>query len=297
MFSYGNDENRNLSKYDDMSAEQLQKLLNSDFYALDAKLSAEEIIYLSNLLAQREETEKSETVPDTAKMWQRFKEDYVETGANKQPALPKHRHISRENSRRLKRKYLKRLLLAAIIAAFIAALAVTATSYRDLWDVFPEEKKGIFKFKNYDQEFIQYNNDELMEKHAPRFSDLNLAVELLGIDEQIIPTWLPKGFEPALIEIHRSEFITSVYSKYRNGDNYLSIDIGSQFFGTSPNFEVDEGSATEYVSNGKTHYLATNEGRNVAFWTSGPFYVELAGDVTQDDLCKMIDSVYKSPKK
>ena len=75
MFSYGNDENRNLSKYDDMSAEQLQKLLNSDFYALDAKLSAEEIIYLSNLLAQREETEKSETVPDTAKMWQRFKED------------------------------------------------------------------------------------------------------------------------------------------------------------------------------------------------------------------------------
>lgn len=86
---------------------------------------------------------------------------------------------------------------------------------------------------------------------------------------------------------------------YTRGEDSLvaQIDVYLQHEGSIQdhfvNFQKDEGDPIPYEAGGVTHLLATNVGRPVALWASGPAECAICGDITMDELKRMIDSIYE----
>ena len=71
---------------------------------------------------------------------------------------------------------------------------------------------------------------------------------------------------------------------------HLPKEDGS--FGGYGHFQKDEGDPIPYESGGITHLLSTNAGRSVALWANGPAECAVSGDITMEELQKIIDSIY-----
>ena len=69
-------------------------------------------------------------------------------------------------------------------------------------------------------------------------------------------------------------------NEYRSGDNF-------------GDWQKDEGDPVPYEAGGVTHLLATNVGRPVGLWASGPAECAISGDITMEELKEMIDSIYE----
>lgn len=290
---------KNYSKYDNLSTAELDALLDMNLTVSEGVLDIDEELYITEVLLKRNEIENTFDIPNTEESLKNFKEKFVNNKSNElyfdyeQSTNNNIIKIKKRGHRPSRKKYLRSLVIAAIVVVLILSLSITSVAYQNIWDTFAQWAKGTLKFINPDQQYIADNRLELTKNHLPQLDDLHSALQMLKIEEPLAPNWLPDGFEPKLIEIHRSEFTTSVFAKFANGDRYLSIDIGSTFFGTSPTFEIDENSVTEYLSNNTKHYIATNYGRINATWTSGTYYIEISGDITKKELISIIDSIYE----
>lgn len=65
------------SKYDSFSTEELEELLGKDLYASENQLSADEILYITNILLERDKENKRYDIPDVEESWKQFVEKYM----------------------------------------------------------------------------------------------------------------------------------------------------------------------------------------------------------------------------
>ena len=147
----------------------------------------------------------------------------------------------------------------------------------------------------FNDELIIYLDSEKNDdtESTGRIKDLQELMSALGVNEPVVPLWLPEGFVLSKLDVNSSLdnlFITAVYT---NGDKSIIFGIESMLRGTSPDIQMDEGNITPYESGGITHYLTSNMGVIKAIWANEFYCMELFGDLTKEELCKMIDSVYE----
>ena len=65
------------SKYDSISTEELEELLDKDLYASESQLSADEILYITNILLERDKENKRYDIPDVEESWKQFVQKYM----------------------------------------------------------------------------------------------------------------------------------------------------------------------------------------------------------------------------
>lgn len=56
-------------------------------------------------------------------------------------------------------------------------------------------------------------------------------------------------------------------------------------------YQKDDGEVEEYASNGRRIYAFSNLEYNTAAWTDGRFGITIVGDLTQDELKQLFDSI------
>ncbi len=154
------------------------------------------------------------------------------------------------------------------------------------------------------------------------YADIGIAAAVLGADAPVdygealgeaftdaldeqgmsvrLPGWLPAGF--ALEDVSVSELQDTwvkVFAVYRgeagvftvtvnwvtNEDGLLTLDV-----------EKDDATLELYTSRGRQVSIFENLGRLCALYIEQPYTVVIMGDVSRDDLKKMIDSVEEEPK-
>jgi hypothetical protein len=57
-------------------------------------------------------------------------------------------------------------------------------------------------------------------------------------------------------------------------------------------FPKDDNPVREYISGGIMHYIFSNNERLVAVWEYDNVEVSITGSITEDELIRMIDSIY-----
>ena len=65
------------SKYDSFSTEELEELLDKDLYASESQLSVDKILYITNILLERDKENKRYDIPDVEESWKQFVEKYM----------------------------------------------------------------------------------------------------------------------------------------------------------------------------------------------------------------------------
>ena len=128
------------------------------------------------------------------------------------------------------------------------------------------------------------------------YKDLQEALDAYGIAETIAPKWYPPEYVMSGIKISPASDKVTFQATYEAGEKFMAVTISKYDVGKEANngiFEKDSSSVISYESGGIVHYLMSNEGQMTAAWTNQSLICSISGDLSENELKQMINSIYE----
>ena len=297
------------SRYEDYSVEELRAALDSIFDSTD-EFSDSDVEQMDEIMAVLDKKDPLSQRYTAEESWKHFQENYreelsrlgvrttwevmeektgkaVETDAAVVVPIAhaEEVHAGSASSETRRGKSSQTLIRTALIAAAVVALMViitvsAAAAGFNIWGWVPVWNESTFRF--------------VSEEAASSTSmDIPTALKHLGVDEPLFPTWLPEGFEMAEQQI-TFENGTFLYSAYVYKDRVIMITIRpSDEIAETAYFEKNEGDPIEYVVEDNTHFVLNNYKTTTATWRTQGYTVRIVGDITTQEMERIIDSIYE----
>ena len=191
-------------------------------------------------------------------------------------------------------RHFPRTLIAAAVVAVLFGLGSMAGSSR-LWESVVHLTQGTLQIvppgaSQSGQTSAQPPLEEL------EFTSLQEALDAYGIAEPLAPKWLPEGFESVEITTNVDPDFIRIAEIYQYGQKEIKITIrgyNSEEALDRVSFEKQNGQEDgKFIAGGVVHSIAQNNAAYTASWTNGLNVVSIMGDVTEEELERMIDSIY-----
>lgn len=282
---------------DKLSTEELEKLLRQDIEADSEEVP--DIAYISAILEvihERKALEAEQESVDVEAAWQNFQQFYREDPLSLQNDSPRpepspHPRRSEQKAKSKKQGGWRRLLpIAAIVAVLVCGSMAASAFGFDLFELFAGWNSEHFQFVS------PWRTEEADEQGAEDpFRQLRSAVERLS-DTPVVPRWAPSGTE-AVIDIVQEAMSDgtriSVAYQCDNGRFNFVIYFYDIPLEEAAIYQKNDDTVTEYSVNNIDHYIMNNNGRYGVSWTNGNAECSIQGDLTLNDLKKMVDSIYE----
>ena len=271
--------NRDFSKYEAMSTEELEEILRLDAEAPEgAQSDTELVLYILEVLASRRNT--NNIAGNTAQeAWESFQQNYMpeepqKPVGTKKPVL-----------------WMRKLAAAAAVVALLIFIPISARAItlEEMWDIFARWTKETFSFVSGGSAEVS----EPMAGDQREFSSLQELLQKEMRDSSIVPTWIPEGFELVQIEKDSSPMREIYTVCYMNGETALRILVTSYLSEDIRNHEIKNDPVEIYSRNGIDYYILENEDQLRAVWFVNSCECYISGDVSIDELKMMIDSIQK----
>ena len=186
------------------------------------------------------------------------------------------------------RRKVKRTLLLVACALLVCGCAL-ATGIK-LWDLKVGVIDGTLAIS------VQRNQNEstLQREAGTGWGD---ALDQALVEHDIraaVPKWIPEGFELADITVDDAYEIVDIGAWYENGEDVIHFSvIQVQESGMIDAFyEMNEESLrTETVGNLEVYFFSNNA-RNSAAWNEDEYLVYFSGDITEQEVEKMVQSIF-----
>jgi hypothetical protein len=274
--------NRDFSKYEAMSTEELEEILRLDAAAPEGAQSDTELLfYVMEVLAKRKQN--NHITGNTAqKAWESFQQYYMpeeskKSVVRKKPAL-----------------WVRRMTAVAAIAALLILVPLTSSALTlgEAWEIIAQWAKETFSFVSEGNAQVS----EPMEADQREFSSLQEMLQENNRDASLVPTWIPDGF--VVDEIKKDPTpIQEVYSvRYKKGDKKLIIQVRTYLSSDIQNNEIESEPIDIYSRSGIDFYIFENLNQLRTIWIVDSYECIITGDVTIDELKLMIDSIQKGLK-
>ena len=275
-----------------MRTEELEALLQQEFTAADGgEPDVDYIIAIMEVMKQRDANPPAAEV-DVDAAWRDFKENYQgQASAYETEVLPERdsSHLDQITSPSPKKKSRRILRAAVITAACIVILCGAASAFGfDILQAFADWTAETFGFVTPGQEEAEVPQDPYLE--------LRLAVAE-ETDLPVVPNWAPNDtiLNGDISVVSRSNSLR-LQGIYKIDDGEFTIRI--VLYDSLPEeyssiYQKNNNLIKEYKLNGVIHYLMENNGAYCAVWTNENAEVLIQGDLSTEDLEKMINSVYK----
>lgn len=271
--------NRDFSKYEAMSTEELEEILRLDAEAPEgAQSDTELILYILEVLASRR-NHTNITGNTAQEAWESFQQNY----------MPEEPHKSLGTKKPV--LWMRRLAAAAAVVALLIFIPISARalSLEEMWDIFARWAKETFSFVSGESTEVSAPSPEDQDEY-------NSLQELLiegNRDSSIVPTWIPEGFILDKIEKDSSPMREIYTVRYINGDKKIRIQVTSYLSADIINHEVESDPVEIYINNGIDYYFIKNEDQLRAVWLIDSYECLISGDLSFDELKMMIDSIRK----
>ena len=306
---------KDYSKYDDMSTESLEELLRLDADLPDGEESdADEILYISEVIAKREREHPTDqcSKADVDAAWETFQTKYlpyvtdgrslydfdddepsnIKALAPDMPSPSGKKRISMRG-----RRFLGRMAsIAAAIALLIGIMTATANAMGiDLWGVIAQWTKDTFTFVTESNAGDEETPDP--DTFEGEYADLQAALDAYGITEKLAPTWIPDDFTLESVFVYEkiADYSTVFWANYKFGKKTISIQIN--MYQNPPvkkhtTWQRDDIDIKKEEIENCTFYIMQNVEKECAMWGIGPFECSINGDVSLEELIKMIESIF-----
>lgn len=287
-----------MNHYDDYSVEELKTALQRIFFYSDLEdADIEEMEQILAVLRQKAPFYH----PRTSKaLWAEFKEEHAkefaalgiqkitdteevvkeapEANAVETRMLPKSEKRFPQKSRGL----LRVAMIAALMVVIIVAATITASAMGlNLWGWVPKWNSEAFSFGGESPEPNELNDA----------SPISAALTQLEIHEPVYPHWLPEGFVSTTTVIETEPIF--LHESYFKGDQYISITIEPSEYIDTGMYQKDDTFPCEYYTGNHIHYIFADFEQYSATWTCGDLTVLVMGNVSLDEMKRIIDSVYE----
>ena len=268
--------NVDFAKYDSMATEELEEILRLDAEMPEGQESdTEKILYIMEVLAERKRN-TSHTGKTALEAFESFKQNYMPETDNNIISIKTHRRCP---------CWVRSLTATAAVLAILIAGSVTAKAFGfNVW-------KAVIQWTQETFHFGDWGKSE--PKSDLAYDSLQDALEQGKITTPLAPTWVPDGYELADVQIEQTPQKKTYTAKYARGEQTLMITVQDHLKKGPVYAEQSEGLVEEYKVLGITYYLFSNYGMNRANWLYESYACDISGDVTIEELKKMIDSIQK----
>lgn len=293
------DSRKDYSGFDRMSTEMLEEILRADFESSSDKESdMDAILYIMEVIAKRNQEAGNREYPDAEQAWKSFNENYrfdMETAwyedeedlaGKPETTIPK-----KEKPKKRKRLLHRCIGFAAVIALVICCASFTpnAVGY-NFWQIFAQWTSETFGFASKQAG----EQTEPVDKTDVEYSSLQEALDAYGIQEKLVPTWIPEDYELQTVEVTEIPEMNCFTATYQNEDKYITIKVNNIYDGNYITFEKND-SVVEVIEIDRIeHYIMSNTKNDKVAWHNGNnecFIV--SSSVSRDELKKMVQSIYK----
>lgn len=267
-----------LSKYDEMTTEELEEILRLDDQTPEEQESdTEMILYVMEVLAARKRT-NGHTGKTALEAYESFKQNYMPEVDNIETTSK----VSTKTRIAFPR-WLRSLTATAAVLAILLVGSVTAQAFGlNIWEAVVKWTQETFHFGEWGNANI--NND------LP-YTSLREALEEGEITTALAPDWFPGGYELVDIKVDIKPLQTAYKAIYTNGEQELRITVRDYLDDVPVYVEQSDGLVEEYEVAGVTYYLFENNERTQAAWIVNSFECSILGDLTIEELKLMIDSI------
>ena len=179
-------------------------------------------------------------------------------------------------------------LIAAVLILIISAVAVPA--FGNIFEMFAQWTSQIFHMDIAQEATIGHNDMVIGESRTYDTPEEMLAD--FDIRGQLLPTWIPDGFE--LAECKASCMTTGLLLE----SVYATSTVRLYFKYIQTNFKnsIDIEKGTENVTLRKwgniQHYQITDGNLEKIMWVNGEFSCQVAGNISSEDIQKIVASIY-----
>lgn len=289
-----------MTPYEDYSVDELKEALKKIFFL--SELNDADLAEMDQIMEILQEKDPLPPGRSAEEAWEEFKSLYMQdpeaddihndldsegvSGTETAPNVVD-KVTAVENARpaspRRYRKLIRVALIAAIIMVFLAAVTATASAMGyNLWGWLPI-------WGNEDLRFVA--ETPASEPENAVMHSIPAVLSSLYIDEPLYPTWLPEDLNR--VEVQLVEEPLFLYENYKGNDRELSITISSITDFSAKVYQKEDEPPIEYTVNSVIHYLIENTDELSAVWHTENYNVLIVGNVTENEMKKIIDSVYE----
>lgn len=274
---------KDYSVFDRMDTSALIAMIQADFQSPgEDGLDADAVLYITKLLTERRG--KTPTDIDAAAAWAEFDALYRplcdndsslyddEDNADSSPvrAKPKRRRI----------RWVGAVAAAMCVFLLVGTAAASAFGY-DVLGAVTQWTSEIFQF-------VHSHNDA-------EWDDSSLEAALAVYDlppDGLVPTWIPEGYTLESVQVGDSPLMATILGDYYSADGHIQIELRYLRGDTASTYEKDDSLVEVYQIEDTDFYIYSNNMQNVVTWNYNGCDCSITGDLTIDDLYKMIDSIY-----
>ena len=269
-----------LSKYNAMTTEELEEILRLDVQAPEEQESdTETILYIMEVLTERKRN-NSHTGKTALEAYESFKQNYMPETDNNEVS-----YREPVKTQRGFHRWLRSMTAAAAVLVILVIGSVTAEAFGfNLWEVVVKWTQETFHFG----EWGNSNSDNNLP-----YASLQEALEKGRITASLVPTWFPNGYEIAEIKVEQTPQRKTYLAIYKSEKQVLTITVHDYLDRIPVYVEQSDGLVEEYEVSGVTYYIFANNKQVRATWLNGSYECDISGDVTIEELKKMIDSIQK----
>lgn len=200
------------------------------------------------------------------------------------PAVPQKRHSIKPFARALP-------FAAALILLFGT---VTAQAFGlDVFSAIARWTAEIFRLDGGSIPYATVTVRPLEVGEEASYESLEEAVEAFGINAPIVPKEIPERFELVAVKAACRRTGILIYADYKSNEGILQIryrEAEMQEFNT---LEKENGDVDFHSVKGIKHRLVSDLGRQKAVWQNGDFECRINGDISEQEIKDMIDSIYR----
>ena len=201
---------------------------------------------------------------------------------------------SRPNTSRWKPSVDADIAVLVVLGSLVTAQALGI----DVFGAIARWTDETFRFTSSLQNSADTDSDtQNSNKQSPdgEYTSLRDALDACGINQSIVPKWLPEGFELAKVSVSSQPSPMSIRAKYTFGNRNFSLII---FLYDSTDavdctvFEKDSATVTTYERGELTYYIMSNNQRLTAAWMPEDLIIcAIMGDLTVEEIEAIIDSM------
>ena len=269
-----------LSKYDEMTTEELEEILRLDAQAPEEQeTDTETILYIMEVLAARKRN-NGHAGKTALEAYESFKQNYMPEVDN----IETTRNVPTK-TRIISPRWLRSLTATAAVLTILLVGSVTAQAFGlNIWE-------DVVKWTQETFHFGEWGNPDTYDEFT--YSSLQEVLEQGEVTTSLVPSWYPDRYELADINVERKPLQIAYKAIYTNGEKELRITVQDYLDEIPVYVEQSEGLVEEYEVAGVTYYLFENYDAVKAVWIVDTYECYISGNVTIDELKQMIDSIVK----
>lgn len=287
---------RDLSQYNHMSTEELEKILRADFgLPEDEESDMEKILYITEVIARRRAGQPTGRYANADEAWESFVENYLPAEERAVFRQEEERAGESEAGTKRTRPRLWRTVLTrvasivAVIALVAAASTMTASAFGfDFWAWLTAWTQEAFGVRQ--QNFIHSGNEQEIPE---QLAELDALMQEYGFPDRLLPTYLLEGYEADTVECEsNTTFVKLLCALNKNDDSIVLEYTMYQSNQVTEKTQKDEDDPDPYECGGVDHYIMTNGETYYAIWTVDNVECVIYGVSSREELTQMVSSIY-----